>query len=250
MIPLLENLSPSECVAEGRKHFGLAELGSDPTALFSDLLSGKEWVTILLTLILAVKQGVDGIDRDTIEKLMQSEDKRIRLMAEWVFRGRGLASAEAENLWESVGRIPDTIVSLKGIDLLEGLTVSELATIALVTEEAVYPSGETVVLGGEAGDRMYLIVEGQVRIMEQGTEEENGWFELGRIGAGEVVGQMALFEEIPQTISVHTTERTRFLVLQKHHFEATVKEYPQIALHMCKALSARLRLLQESANFQ
>jgi CRP-like cAMP-binding protein len=38
---------------------------------------------------------------------------------------------------------------------------------------------------------------------------------------------------------------SRFLVLQKREFTEIVQEYPQIALHICKALSARIRKLHQ-----
>jgi CRP-like cAMP-binding protein len=76
--------------------------------------------------------------------------------------------------------------------------------------------------------------------MKKGEEEE---IELDRINPGDYFGEMALFENEVRSATIRTVEASRLLVLHKREFEEIVREYPQIALHICKVLSHRLRKL-------
>jgi CRP-like cAMP-binding protein len=123
--------------------------------------------------------------------------------------------------------------------------VSELAAVASVTEEVDYPVDEIVIREGESGETMYLVIKGEVSVIKGMGEEGGREFELARIGAGDYFGEMALFEDTVRAASIRTAEASRFLVLHKQEFTEIVREYPQIALHICKALSGRLRELHE-----
>jgi len=56
---------------------------------------------------------------------------------------------------------------------------------------------------------------------------------------------MALVDDIVRSATVRTEEESRFLVLHKQEFKEIVREYPQIALQICKALSGRIRKLHD-----
>ncbi len=139
--------------------------------------------------------------------------------------------------------VPDKILHLRRIRIFEGLSITELAAVASVTEEIVFQPGETVIKEGEPGETMYLILEGEVSVnkgQEQGRE-----IELDRISSGDYFGEMALFEDIPRSATIRTQKETRLLMLHKREFAEIVREYPQIALHICRVLGARLRKLHD-----
>ena len=144
---------------------------------------------------------------------------------------------------ETETNIPEKILHLRRIQIFEGLSVSELAAVASVTDEVTYQPGETVIKEGEAGDTMYLIIKGEVSVNKDQGDGRN--IELDRIGAGDYFGEMALFEDILRSATIRTEAASRLLVLHKREFTEIVREYPQIALHICKVLGARLRKLHE-----
>jgi CRP-like cAMP-binding protein len=137
--------------------------------------------------------------------------------------------------------VPDKILHLRGIQIFEGLSVSELAAIASVTEEVVYDKGSTIIKEGEPGETMYMMVNGEVSVLK--GQEEGHEIELDRMGSGAYFGEMALFEDQARSATIRAEEETRLLVLHKREFGEIVREYPQIALHICKELSNRLRKL-------
>ncbi len=79
-------------------------------------------------------------------------------------------------------------------------------------------------------------------IKSQGEDHE---IELDRISAGDYFGEMALFEDVLRSATIRTEQESRLLVLHKQEFKEIVREYPQIALNICKILSARIRKLHK-----
>jgi len=243
MLPLVEDLSPSECLGVGRKNFEIPNFDSNPGFLCADLLTKYDWVTVVLTLNLLGKQGFEGVDKEIIKDLARSENRYIQQMAQTILNGQPSRGQNEETGMETSSSIPDKILMLRGIQIFEGLTVSELAAIASVTEEVVYPVRTVVITEGETGETMYMIIAGEVSVNK--SQEGGSEIELDRILAGDYFGEMALFEDVVRSATIRTEKETRLLVLHKREFTEIVREYPQIALHICKILSQRIRTLHE-----
>lgn len=137
--------------------------------------------------------------------------------------------------------VPEKILLLKNIAIFSGLTVSELGAIAAVTEEIDYPEEQVVISEGEPGERVYLIIEGEVAVCKGSNAHQQ--IRLDTMGAGDYFGEMALFEEAERSATIRTLKPSRFLVLDKQEFNELVREYPGIALQICTVLSHRLRHL-------
>jgi ATP/ADP translocase len=245
MLPLLEGGPPAETLKTGMKHFKLPNFGTDKGAVCTHLLNEQDWVTVVLTLYLISSQGRDGVGTETIRELAGSENKYIRQMAQRALDREDQDPVDMEEMMETETSIPEKILRLKNINIFEGLSASELAAIASVTEEVEYPAGDIVIKEGEAGETMFLILKGTVSVIKGEGAEGGGEIELARIGAGDYFGEMALFEDAVRSATIRTAEDSRFLVLHKQEFTEIVREYPQIALHICKALSSRIRKLHE-----
>ena len=243
LIPLFEGIPSGELLKVGKKHFKLATFDGDRKVLYSYFLGKDDWVTVVLTLNLLEKQGMEEIDSTLLQPLEESENRFVSQMATRVLHAKPHGTVELEEKMEAQISIPDKILRLKGINIFEGLSVSELAAVASVTEEIDQPAGETVIKEGEAGESMYLIISGEVSVIKDAGEAEREEIELARISAGDYFGEMALFEDAVRSATIRTAEDSRFLILHKQEFTEIVREYPQIALHICKALSERLRSL-------
>jgi hypothetical protein len=245
MVPLLEDLPPSQCLAVGRKNFQLPAFDSDTNALISYFLSKTDWVTVVLTLYLVAKQSYDSVDRTTLEQLARSENRHVRQLALILVNGQEAPREKEDQLADAI-TVPEKILHLKRIHIFENLSVTELAAIASVTEEAVYPPGEIVIREGEQGDTMYLVLKGDVSVLKSREGEQEGHeMELDHIRTGDYFGEMALFEDTLRSATIRTAEETSLLVLHKRELTEIVREHPQIALNICKVLGGRLRILHE-----
>jgi CRP-like cAMP-binding protein len=111
-----------------------------------------------------------------------------------------------------------------------------------------FGAGETVIREGESGEKVFLIISGEVAVFK--AQEEDKQIHLDTMGAGDYFGEMALFEEAARSASIRTQKNSRFLILHKQEFNEIVREYPRIALQICAALSHRLRNLQSKLTRQ
>jgi CRP/FNR family cyclic AMP-dependent transcriptional regulator len=106
----------------------------------------------------------------------------------------------------------------------------------------VYHDGEILVREGEAGDCMYVIQEGQAEIfVERGGKE----VVLRTAGAGEVIGEMALFERVVRSASVRAKGDMRALTVDKRNFLKRINEDPSLAFRLVKLMSAKIREMSE-----
>jgi hypothetical protein len=243
IIPLLEDQPVSHCLAIGRKLFKIESIESKPGDLYAHFLSQRDWVTVVLCLNILGKEGLNGLDREEMERLNHSDNVFVRDLARRVSQATASGIKTKEPTMDTGISIPDKIFHLRGIQIFEGLSVSELAAIASVTEEVEEPAGVDVIKEGEQGETMYMVISGEVSVIKgQPTGHE---IELDLIGGGDYFGEMALFENEVRSATIRTKEETRLLVLHKREFTEIVREYPQIALHICKELSNRLRRLHE-----
>ncbi len=137
--------------------------------------------------------------------------------------------------------LTDKILHLKNIEIFADLSVNELAAVASVTEEAAFNEMEMVFREGERGDTLFLILEGEVAVIKDCNAERE--FELDSIGPGDYFGDMALFGDDRRSATIRVKKNARFLTLNKQELQEIVREYPQIALHVCRVLSIRIRRL-------
>ena len=243
LIPLLEDLSPVECLEIGRKYFQPLDFKDNLNFLYSQLLTEEDWVTVMLALHLLTGKDCERLDKETVKKLKESKNDYVRSTFESIMdMQQGTVSERKEDMETEIS-IPDKILYLRKIHIFQGLSVSELAAVASVTEMVVYPTGETVIKEGDSGDTMYLIIKGEVAVLQ--TRGENREIEIDRLGEGNYFGEMALLDDIPRSATIHTEQESHMLVLHKLEFTEIVREYPQIALQISKELSRRLRKQEE-----
>lgn len=102
----------------------------------------------------------------------------------------------------------------------------------------VYEDGETLVRQGEPGDCLFAIQEGTVEIL---VERDGHETLLRTTGPGEVIGEMAIFEQEVRSATVRARGRVRALTVDKKNFLRRIHEDPSLAYRLVKTLSGRVR---------
>lgn len=140
---------------------------------------------------------------------------------------------------------------LAKVPFFEGLTRDALAMIAQVMTEESHPGGTRIFGYGESGDKLYIILDGKVRISREvsGMGEEA----LAVLGPGEVFGEMALLDEFPRSADAKAHERCRLLVITKDAFDDLLFLHKDLAyevLWSCvRMLAGRLRETNDKLTF-
>ena len=89
---------------------------------------------------------------------------------------------------------------LKNVELFRDLSDDQLSQISSISKQEVYAKGEAICKQGEPGDAMYVISTGQVEINVR--DNEGRTYSALYLGAGQLVGEMALVDEGARSASV------------------------------------------------
>jgi CRP/FNR family transcriptional regulator, cyclic AMP receptor protein len=145
----------------------------------------------------------------------------------------------------------DAVERLSKVHLFTGLKPEALALIAKVATEETHATGTKIFQHGDAGDKLYLILEGRVRISREvpGMGEEA----LAVLGPGQVFGEMALLDESPRSADARVHERCRVLAVPKDGFDDLLFMHKDLAYEvlwgMVRMLVRRLRETNDKLTF-
>ena len=145
--------------------------------------------------------------------------------------------------WEDSKVVIKDAAALRALPLLHSLSQSFLETLAARFDTEKCKQGDAVFEEGSKGDKLYIIVQGKVDVTRADAENEKVLVAV--LHDGDYFGEMALFEDVVRSATIRTAEESRLLVLNKQEFTEIVREYPQIALHICRVLSERIRRLHQ-----
>ncbi len=105
-----------------------------------------------------------------------------------------------------------------------------------------YGDGEVIVRQGDIGDCMYVVQAGTVEVL---TQREGKLVPLRVLGAGEIIGEMSLFDREVRSATVRAKGEARLLTIDRRTFLSRVQEDPSLAFNVVKTMSRRIRELSD-----
>jgi CRP-like cAMP-binding protein len=133
----------------------------------------------------------------------------------------------------------ENVIFLKKTTLFSAVQTSELRAIASIVETISVDAGDELVKESDAGDCLYVIKEGKVRITKKTTD--NKVIDLADLSAGECFGEMALFDDEARSASVYAVSRCSVIRIKRDDLIDVIMEYPMIAIELLKIFVKRLR---------
>jgi CRP/FNR family cyclic AMP-dependent transcriptional regulator len=121
------------------------------------------------------------------------------------------------------------------------LALDEEASVALRASmvEIDFTRGQVVFAEGDPGDRLYVIVDGKIKL---GTTSNDGRESLlAVLGPGEMFGELSLFDPGPRTATATALTETTLLGLGHEALGPWLTGRPGVAQALLKALAQRLR---------
>ncbi|MBI5546416.1 MAG: cyclic nucleotide-binding domain-containing protein [Deltaproteobacteria bacterium] len=128
----------------------------------------------------------------------------------------------------------EKVLFLKSVDLFSQIPGEDLAQIALITSEEGREAGEDVVVEGEVGDALYVVLDGRVRVRTKDRE-------VAQLGARECFGEMALLDASPRSATVTAITDVALLKISREDFQEIMADKHAISLGVIKVLTRRLR---------
>lgn len=143
----------------------------------------------------------------------------------------------------SVAREEETLLELPDIELLQGRKPDTLADLDACLEKRAVRAGVRIFAKGDAGDELFLIRRGEVRLMlpiHPGLSHH-----LGTVGRGGFFGEMAFLDGAPRSADAIAFTDTDLYVLSRGTFDKLADGHKRAALKLMEgiasALASRLR---------
>jgi signal transduction histidine kinase len=136
---------------------------------------------------------------------------------------------------------------IRQVPLFEGLPDDDLRRLCAMVTRIRLPTGEELFSEGESGDQAYIIEEGEIEI----TKISSGRRVLLAVRqAGDVIGEMSLFEAVPRNASGRARTDSVLVAISHAHLERLLETSSTAARRLLYTVIARLKsteiLLRES----
>jgi len=130
---------------------------------------------------------------------------------------------------------------LEAVELFEGATPQELASVAALCQERTYTRGEIVTAQGEPGAELFVVCEGFVEVLRAGINPELAPRTVVHLGAGQIFGEMALVDRGPRSATVQAaSDTTKVLVIYQDDFERICDENHHLGFIVMRNIAADL----------
>jgi len=106
-----------------------------------------------------------------------------------------------------------------------------------------YVDNEVIFREGERGEVMYVIQSGRVKITKQTS---SGPLAIATLGAGEIFGEMSLFDKLPRSATAAAEGEARVLSIDKQKLFSTINHDPTLVFKILETMSHRIRKLNEN----
>jgi PPM family protein phosphatase len=127
---------------------------------------------------------------------------------------------------------------LKQMPLFRHLTYKEIIRVLNLTEVSDYGPGEDIMKEGEPGDDLYILLRGRVRLHKGGAF-------ITTLLPGAHLGEMALIDRSPRSVTATAEERSRLLILRRQEFYEIIRKDPPLSVKLLwsfvQVLNERLR---------
>jgi CRP/FNR family cyclic AMP-dependent transcriptional regulator len=138
----------------------------------------------------------------------------------------------------------DKAAELARFPIFESLSEDELRQVADLAVPRRYEPGEVIFREGDRSDTCFIVRTGRVRITR--THSGGRRLTLAELNAGEMFGELSMFDGEGRSATVEALEETTTLALLERDVKRVLREHPEIAVKMLARLASRLRAANEN----
>ncbi|HYR28293.1 MAG TPA: cyclic nucleotide-binding domain-containing protein [Thermoanaerobaculia bacterium] len=183
--------------------------------------------------------------RSLAEKVRDANEQLKLFFQEDAKKGQGRKRAEGTREVQQV-----TVKSEDKVDLFRerGLSAAEMKLLATFSSEERFSEGSMIFREGERGDKLYIVLDGRVRISKfiPGVGEEA----LAVLDRGDFFGEMALIDDKPRSADAKAHEQdATVLSIDRATLNEILSMDPHASLQflnlLCRMISRRLREIND-----
>lgn len=128
----------------------------------------------------------------------------------------------------------EKVTLLRAVPLFAELDERSLQAVATLAREHDAGAGDVLMREGEPGDTFVVIVDGTVRVEQEGRDVRS-------MMAGGFLGEVALLEHGPRTATATCVTDCRLLTLGHFEFDRLLATFPDVRTKVLAALARRAR---------
>jgi SulP family sulfate permease len=129
-------------------------------------------------------------------------------------------------------------LELHEVELFAGRKEQTLAALELCMEKRHVTAGEKIFSRGDAGDELFLIRLGAVRIVLPLSERQS--HHIGTFGRGAFFGEMAFLDGETRSANAIAFVDTELYVLSRHAFDKFAEEHRKLGLRLMEGIASVL----------
>ena len=133
----------------------------------------------------------------------------------------------------------DADAVLRRAPLFDGLDEESARALRRQMSEVKLSRGEHLFLEGEDGDRLYVVLDGKIKLTRAAPDGRENL--LSVLGPGEMFGELSLFDPRPRTASASAVTDAVVAALAHDELRPWLRDRPEVSMHMLRALARRLR---------
>ncbi|OQY26914.1 MAG: hypothetical protein B6244_12090 [Candidatus Cloacimonetes bacterium 4572_55] len=158
-----------------------------------------------------------------------------------------LALHPNEEAWIDMLSTIEKAVALRKVPIFTSLSLEQLKTLSTICTEKQINKGIKLFSEGEPGDRMYVILDGEIDIIKDYGRKNQIY--LTTLKSSASIGEMSIFNDSERrSASAVAREKTRLLMIEKREMKALIYRYPDISFSIIQGLSDKIR--QSNQNIQ
>jgi CRP/FNR family cyclic AMP-dependent transcriptional regulator len=127
--------------------------------------------------------------------------------------------------------------ALQRAPLFKDFTETGLKIFAAIAQEKAIPAGTPIFVENMVGESLFIVKSGTVRLTQKSAEGER---DLGTLGAGEHLGELALLAKSVRLVSAVAATQCEVLELTQRDFARLQPQKPQACLKLALAIAADL----------
>ena len=128
--------------------------------------------------------------------------------------------------------------ALRAVPLFQHVRDKSLQLLAFLAERERFNPGEPLCLTGEAGEHVYVLLEGEADVLVGVGEDRR---QVAVLGPHQVVGEIAVLCDMPRTADVIAADEVVALRISKELLLQMLAETPEMALEVMRVLAIRLQ---------
>ncbi|MGM0419626.1 MAG: Crp/Fnr family transcriptional regulator [Bacillota bacterium] len=130
---------------------------------------------------------------------------------------------------------------LKDLSVFSLLDWEEIESICENGYVKNYRKGEIIFFEADSEKKLYLLVDGQVKLSMLSSEGREKVMTI--LQAGDIFGEISLFDHDPHPLTAEVVEEAKLMILEWSNLEEIIMDQPRLALKIIEALSKKTRLL-------